>query len=83
MIGLAAVAMGAEAARAPITRSIPWSASRSSPRRATAVDRGSPLAILHVRDAKDVEAVRARVSGAFTIEGRARPERPLVLGAIR
>jgi pyrimidine-nucleoside phosphorylase len=81
-LGLAAVAMGAGRTRADQAVD-PVVGIELAVAPGDGVDRGSVLAVLHVRDAKDVEAVRARVAGAFTVADRAPLERPLVLGAVR
>jgi len=80
-IGLAAVALGAGRTRAD-QRVDPAVGISIEAKPGAKVVRGEPLALLHVRDPRDAEAVRARVERAFAIANAAPPPRPLVLGRV-
>jgi pyrimidine-nucleoside phosphorylase len=81
-LGLAAVAMGAGRTRADQgvepRVGIVVNAKPGEP-----IQRGAPLATLHVNDAKLDQAIAERVAGAFEIGPRPRRSSPLVLDVIR
>jgi pyrimidine-nucleoside phosphorylase len=80
-IGLAAVAMGAGRTRADqaVDPSVGISIAAKPGAR---VERGEPLAHLHVREPGEADAVRARVEGAFLLSSAPPPPRSLVLGRV-
>lgn len=80
-IGLSAVAMGAGRTRADQAVD-PVVGIELEVARGAAIEAGAPLAYLHVRQAKDAEAVLARVRDAFQIGAAAAPIPALVLARI-
>jgi pyrimidine-nucleoside phosphorylase len=80
-IGLSAVTLGAGRVRADqavdpavgIVIAAPYGSK---------VERGNPLAHVHVRTREQADAVRARIAQAFRIGGEAPPTKPLVLERI-
>ncbi len=80
-IGLAGVAMGAGRTRADQTVDPAVGIELPAPR-GERVERGAPLALLHVQRAEDAGRVRDRVRAAFTIADRAAAPPPLVLDRI-
>jgi len=80
-IGLSAVAMGAGRTRAD-QEVDPVVGIELEVTRGDAIEAGAPLAYLHVRHARDAEAVLARVRDAFQIGAEAAPIPALVLARI-
>jgi pyrimidine-nucleoside phosphorylase len=80
-IGLVGVALGAGRTRAD-QRIDPAVGLTLLAKPGKEVAPGEPLALVHVRDPKDAERVRARVLGAFRIAPEAPPPVPLLLGRI-
>ena len=80
-VGLAAVAMGAGRARAE-DKIDPSVGIDVLAKPGAKVEKGEPLAMIHVRDARDADAVRERLRDAFVVSEEPPAPRPLVLGRL-